>query len=414
MRWAGILLCLTVLAVVFHDGTGQTDQTDQRLKRREKERFRLAELARASTSFGVSLYRELASRADSNVIFSPFSVFTALSMTLLGTNGTTKAELRTVLAQRPRQGIHRALRAVIHSFPRPSPTTNVTLRMANALYYDDQRASLTSSFLRHMRRLYGAYPERFRRPEPETPINDWVYRQTGGKIRDFLSPGDITPDMMLLLLNAIYFQGTWKEIFDERSTRDQDFTTGSGRVVRVPMMSRDGAYSVKALEPGLRTMVLELPFGTDDRFSLFVLLPDDVNGLPNLESRLDSQVLEDAMSSMPQASRFQIQIPRFTLRMKTSVKETLRAMGLSRLFSDSADLSRMSPDRLKVADVMHEAVLEVDEKGATAAAVTSVGIVALSLPPQFRVDHPFLVVLRDKKARLNLFMGRVNDPSTQG
>lgn len=405
-----VLLGFAILCLAIHGGSGQTDQTDKRLRFREKQRYRLDELARATTSFSVSMYRQLASRDNENVVFSPFSVFMALSMTLLGTDGRTKDELRSVMAQRPRQGVHQALRAIVDSFP-SSPSANVTLRVANAVYYDDRQISLENRFTNNVRHRYGAYPRTLQRPDPEVAINDWVYRHTGGKIQDFLNRGEIGPDMVLLLLNAVYFQGTWRDIFNERQTRDREFTTASGQVVRVPMMSRDGRYSVKVMGHGIRAQVLELPFGTDDRFSMFILLPDDVNGLPDLEASLNATLLEDSLSNMPEPSRVMIQVPKFTLRVKTSLKQVLQAMGLSRIFGQEAELSRMSPDRVKVADVKHEAVIEVDEKGAKAAAVTAVEIVLVSLPPSFTADHPFLFVLRDHKARLNLFMGRLNDPS---
>ena len=99
----------------------------------------------------------------------------------------------------------------------------------------------------------------------------------------------VMPRSILLTL-AAREQGTWEEIFDERSTREGDFTTSSGDVVRVPMMSRTGQYAVKAVGEGVAARVLELPYGTDGRFSMFILLPDQADGLRDLESRLSSQV----------------------------------------------------------------------------------------------------------------------------
>ncbi|KAK7090468.1 serpin B3-like isoform X1 [Littorina saxatilis] len=412
MEYHRLVWVLFVFVLFMHDGWGQTDR---RQRQREKQQRRLAELSRATTSFGVSLYRQLASRNQENIVFSPLSIYTALSMTMLGTYGETKNQLKRVLSLRPRQGVHRALNAVFASFPR-SPAANVTLRLANAVYYDDADVVLHDGFTRGLRRHYGAYPKAFERPNPETPINDWVLRQTGGKIEDFLNPGDITSDTVIMLLNAVFFQGTWKDIFDERYTREGDFTTTSGDVVSVPMMSRDGSYSVKAVGDGIPARVLELPYGSDDRFAMFILLPDEANGLRELEGRLSSQVLEEAVTNMPEQYRYQVRMPKFNMRTKMLLKDTLEAMGLTRFFKD-ADLTRMvrqsNRGPLSVDSVIHEAVLEVDEKGTHAAAVTAIGVSVLSLPPQFAVTHPFLIVLRDKKASINLFMARVNDPSSE-
>nr|KAG5701395.1 hypothetical protein BaRGS_032727 [Batillaria attramentaria] len=336
-------------------------------------------------------------------------------MTLLGTHGDTKRQLKTVLSFRRGQGVHRALHAIFASFP-TSPDANVTLRVANAAYYDAAQVTLADRFLRAVRRSYGASPRPFQRPEPETAINEWVSRATGGMIPDFLHAGAITPDTVLMLLNAVYFQGTWEEIFDERATREANFTTFGGATVRVPMMNLDSQFSVKDVAE-LEARVLELPY-REGRFSLFVILPNAVDGLRDVEGRLTSQVLEEALSNMPQRYRYDVSIPKFKMSTKKTLNDILKSLGLTLLFDpQNADLSRMVSDstsgmNLYVDKVQHEAVIEVNERGTKASAVTSVGATVLSLPPQFRANHPFLVVLRDKTAKMNIFIGRLSDPTT--
>ncbi|KAK7489311.1 hypothetical protein BaRGS_00019419 [Batillaria attramentaria] len=447
---------LSLVAAIFvcflfvNDGLAQSDR---RQSWRDKQRRRLDELSRATSWFGVNLFRRLASSSDDNLIFSPLSVYTALSMTLLGTHGDTKRQLKvipgstillvifhgdvvilifrghcevgqhwtltfgagTVLSFRRGQGVHRALHAIFASFP-TSPDANVTLRVANAAYYDAAQVTLADRFLRDVRRSYGASPRPFQRPEPETAINEWVSCATGGMIPDFLDAGAITPDTVLMLLNAVYFQGTWEEIFDERATREANFTTFGGATVRVPMMNLDSQFSVKDVAE-LEARVLELPY-REGRFSLFVILPNAVDGLRDVEGRLTSQVLEEALSNMPQRYRYDVSIPKFKMSTKKTLNDILKSLGLTLLFDrQNADLSRMVSDstsgmNLYVDKVQHEAVIEVNERGTKAAAVTSVGVSVVSLPPQFRANHPFLVVLRDKTAKMNIFMGRLNDPSS--
>ncbi|KAK7489312.1 hypothetical protein BaRGS_00019420 [Batillaria attramentaria] len=442
---------LSLVAAIFvcflfvNDGLAQSDR---RQSWRDKQRRRLDELSRATSWFGVDLFRRLASSSDDNLIFSPLSVYTALSMTLLGTHGDTKRQLKTVLSFRRGQGVHRALHAIFASFP-TSPDANVTLRVANAAYYDAAQVTLADRFLRDVRRSYGASPRPFQRPDPETAINEWVSCATGGMIPDFLDAGAITPDTVLMLLNAVYFQGTWEEIFDERATREANFTTFGGATVRVPMMNLDSQFSVKDVAE-LEARVLELPY-REGRFSLFVILPNAVDGLRDVEGRLTSQVLEEALSNMPQRYRYDVSIPKFKMSTKKTLNDILKSLGLTLLFDrQNADLSRMVSDstsgmNLYVDKVQHEAVIEVNERGTKAAAVTSVGVsvvslppqfranhpflvvnergtkasavtsvgaTVLSLPPQFRANHPFLVVLRDKTAKMNIFIGRLSDPTT--
>ncbi|XP_025080025.1 serpin B3-like isoform X2 [Pomacea canaliculata] len=332
-------------------------------------------------------------------------------MTLLGANGNSKRELMTVLSVGPQQCVHQTLHNAIASLPTGlDPETNLTLRVANAAYYNPSRITVLPGFSRNIQRLYGRALKPFEDPNPEAAINSWVEEVTDGMIQNFLPPGHINSDTSLMLLNAVFFEGFWENEF---STGESDFTTATGTVVRVPMMQRlDGSISFKNIQ-ALNAQVIELPY-KGDRFSLFVIMPNTWDGLMNLERRLDGQMLNRILNEMPPTVSAQLFLPKFRLSTGKQLNDHLKAMGLRTAFSRRADFRRVSLRPLYISKVIHKAIIEVTETGSRAAAVTSVILLAAAIPPiTVHVNKPFVFILRDKTSGLNLFMGRVTDPSQE-
>ncbi|PVD18412.1 hypothetical protein C0Q70_20961 [Pomacea canaliculata] len=391
-----VVATVLLLAVLLHSGCQVASFRDD-----GRNRTRTSSLSQSVTSFGASLYRQLTSGNLDNLIFSPFSVFVALAMTLLGANGNSKRELMTVLSVGPQQCVHQTLHNAIASLPTGlDPETNLTLRVANAAYYNPSRIT----------RLYGRALKPFEDPNPEAAINSWVEEVTDGMIQNFLPPGHINSDTSLMLLNAVFFEGFWENEF---STGESDFTTATGTVVRVPMMQRlDGSISFKNIQ-ALNAQVIELPY-KGDRFSLFVIMPNTWDGLMNLERRLDGQMLNRILNEMPPTVSAQLFLPKFRLSTGKQLNDHLKAMGLRTAFSRRADFRRVSLRPLYISKVIHKAIIEVTETGSRAAAVTSVILLAAAIPPiTVHVNKPFVFILRDKTSGLNLFMGRVTDPSQE-
>ncbi|XP_025080023.1 serine protease inhibitor-like [Pomacea canaliculata] len=404
-----VVVAVLLLGVLLHsDGQG-TSSRDGR------HRTRAASLSQSVTSFGDSLYRQLTSGNLDNLIFSPFSVFVALAMTLLGADGVTKRELMTVLSVGPQQGVHHTLHNTIASFQTGlDPETNLTLRVANAVYYDQFRITVLPGFSQNIERLYGGALKPFEEQNPEAAINSWVAEVTDGMIQNFLRPGYIAASgSLLMLLNAVFFEGLWASQFPPEFTHDSDFTTATGTVVQVPRMYNSDAYiRLKNIE-ALNAQVVELPY-KGDRFSLFLVLPNTWDGLMNLERRLNGQMITNIMNDMPGTVRAELSLPKFRLKTREKLKEHLQAIGLRSAFSNTANFRRLSSSRVKINTVIHEAVIEVNESGSRAAAVTAAGPVNITGPShRVVVNKPFVFILRDKISGLNIFMGRVADPSQQ-
>ncbi|XP_025080017.1 leukocyte elastase inhibitor-like isoform X1 [Pomacea canaliculata] len=404
-----VVVAVLLLGVLLHSGCQVASSRDGR------HRTRAASLSQSVTSFGASLYRQLTSGNLDNLIFSPFSVFVALTMTLLGAGGVTKRELMTVLSVGPQRGVHQTLQNAIASFQTGlDPGTNLTLRVANAVYYNASQITVLPGFSQNIQRLYAGSLKPFEEQNPEAAINSWVAEVTDGMIQNLLSPGHIADSgTIFMLLNAVFFEGLWKTQFDPEFTSDSDFTTATGTVVQVPMMHKTYvSIRLKNIE-ALNAQVVELPY-RGDRFSLFLVMPNTWDGLLNLERSLNGQMLNNIVSDMPGTVRPALSLPKFRLRTRKTLNEHLQAIGLRSAFSNAANFRRLSRNSVKISQVFQEAVIEVTESGSRAAAVTSIQAVPkMRLRNRVVVNKPFVFILRDKISGLNIFMGRVADPSQQ-
>ena len=250
-------------------------------------------------------------------------------------------------------------------------------------------------------------------------INEWTASQTQDRIRDLLPPRSLNDLSRLVLVNAIYFRGTWRYRFPEDATRDQPFYPSAGAPAAVPTM-RITARLGFARPDGAQ--ILELPY-VGDELSMVLLLPNERDGLGALEQALTAERLSGWIGAL-QPAQVEVELPRFRIDPPASVplKDTLRTMGMPIAFTPQADFTAMSaattPDeQLYIDNVFHKAFVEVNEEGTEAAAATAVvmrarggGAGAAPPTPRFVADHPFLFLIRDTRSGAVLFMGRVADP----
>jgi serine protease inhibitor len=250
-----------------------------------------------------------------------------------------------------------------------------------------------------------------RSPEPSrATINGWVDDKTEHKIPALLPPGTIDPTTRLVLTNATYFKAAWVTAFAPNATQDGSFTVTSDKVIPTKLMHRqiEASYA----ETG-DAQVLELPY--NGGASMVIVLPKDKDGLGALEKTIVTKGLDAWTASLAPAS-VDTTLPRFKTSAQFSLKQTLSQMGMPIAFTTDADFSGIDGAKdLDISAVIHQAVIDVDEKGTEAAAATAVVIREMSARIRelerrtFRADHPFLYFLRDRQGRV-LFMGRLVNP----
>ncbi|CAN8012183.1 unnamed protein product [Ixodes pacificus] len=374
-------------------------------------------LARANNYLGLNLLKQLPSNDKTNVFFSPFSVSTAMGMAYAGARGDTLEQLTLnfgYAADELNEG------KVLALFKEQLDSTNdlphdYTLNIANAAVAQEGYGilpeytdALTSSFAAE----YIEADFQKRGQEAIQKINAWVSNRTHGKVQSLF---DEPPDFStrLILLNAIYYKGTWLYEFDKTKTKPRSFYNGGVEKVQVPMMRLKSTlnHTYNAI---LNADLVDLPYVGND-FSMTIILPREKTGLASLKSVLTSQTLNLALQNM-YPKDMKLKLPKFKLDTKYTLKPTLEAMGITKIFSADADLSGISGSRnLYVSDVLHKAVLEVNEEGSEAAAVTGFVIqlrtAAFVTPPplpKVYVDHPFIFLIRNSKTNTIMFLGEIN------
>ncbi|XP_064482062.1 intracellular coagulation inhibitor 1-like isoform X2 [Ornithodoros turicata] len=369
-------------------------------------------LSVANNHFAVELLKHLDS--GKNIFFSPYSVTTALAMLHAGAKGDTKSELSEGLGFTA-AGLDDAdvLHAFEHRRHRLQAAQNSTvLDEANSIVTLDGYQPLET----YVHDLSSAFDAELRQVdfvnkggEAVEDINAWVKEKTHGKIEKLLEQ-ELGDDTRLVLLNAIYFKGLWKNRFNENDTLPLPFYNGGVEEINTPTMILTTRLA-HASDDVLEADIVELPY-EDSAFSLVVVLPKERNGIEALKKDLTAEKLHDALSKAF-FKKVTLTLPKFKLEGSYKLKETLRDLGVKSAFGD-ADLSGINGEKdLLVDNVIHKAVVEVNEEGSEAAGATAVVIVTrLGAEPSYvtsvTVDHPFLFFIRDAKAGDILFLGQVN------
>lgn len=374
--------------------------------------------ADAINAFGLALYARLA-QEPGNIMVSPASIAIALSMARAGARGATADEMDRVLHDLGSDEYADAINALDAALASRSGTfkdlggadQEVTLRIANALF-PQRGMALDPGFLDAMAARFGAgawLVDYATDPEAaRLAINAWVAQQTEDRIPSILNPGDVTRAWRLALANAIYLRAAWERPFIEDLTAPAAFELADGSTVSVPMMRTtddDLAYGT-----GDGWAAVELPYVGRD-LAMLIVVPDR---LSSIEAGLDASLYETIVRSLG-GTRVDLWLPRFDVESRADLAEVLASLGMPTAFSDEADFSGITAaEVLQIASVTHQANMSVDEKGTEAAAATVVGFDTTGggpEPVEFRVDRPFLVVLRDLPTGAIVFMGRVADPS---
>jgi serpin B len=361
----------------------------------------VSDVVEGNNQFAFDLYNYV---DDGNVFYSPYSISTALAMTYEGANGNTAAQMAEVMHYPDDMKNDYAF--LYNAF---NVNEDYKLYTANALWMQEDYGFLPD-YVDTVMNYYGGeanYVDYVTNANGATDeINDWVEDKTNNKIKDIIPDGQLNELTRLVLTNAIYFKGDWLKEFEKSNTYDANFYLDDGSTTTVDMMRNSeeefGYYENDDVQ------VLEMLYEGEE-LSMLVVLPKEGDvelTLDNFEEWRNGLVEQDV----------NVYFPKFTFETKYFMKETLIEMGMEDAFSETlADFSGMDgTDDLLIDQVIHQAFVEVDEKGTEAAAATAV-IMRLEAAVQmteFKADHPFMFFIQDKETGTILFMGNVEDPSS--
>lgn len=370
------------------------------------------EMIGAANDFGFRLLREVnvASPAG-NVFLSPLSASMALGMTMNGAEGTTFTEMRSALGFGNRSyaelnGAYQSLIALLRGLD-----PKVEFRIANAIYYDQAvlGGTVEPTFLQESQQHFDAEVRGmdFRLPTAVDTVNGWASRQTNGRIPTILD--QIDPQIVMLLMNAIYFKGDWRAGFKTSETRNDAFFTPGGGQVSVPTMHREGGFRAGRTA---NVQVVELPYG-GDAFAMTILMPDEGMDINAFVAGLTPASWTAATESLSDAD-VPLSLPKFKLAWEDVLNDELQRMGMQQAFvPDGAQFTRISRsvgNHLYIDIVKQKAFVDVNEVGTEAAAVTVVGIGVTSAPMPILVNRPFVFAIRERLSGTVLFLGKIVEP----
>lgn len=371
----------------------------------------------AQPTFGLKLLRQLAApkKADRNLFVSPLSISMALGMTHTGAaSGTARAMEDTLaLTGLSAQEINESYRSLLDVLVKLDP--QVELSLANSIWY---RLGLpvSASFLESNRTFFDAQTSGldFQDPQAAGTINRWVSDKTRGRVSEIVE-SPIDPELVMFLINAVYFKGSWTAHFDQPSTHPAAFQLIDGTSKQVPMMTHK--KEIKLRRAGNADWdAAELDYG-GQAFAMTLLLPKAGQDLFQVVERLDAAQFSSLTSSLSPTQGI-VQMPKLKLEYAEQLKSALAAMGMAVAFGSDADFSGMCepatacpPGSLFISEVRHKTFVEVNEQGTEAAAATSVemGRKAVELPVQ--VNRPYVFAIRERLSGTILFLGLIVDPT---
>lgn len=345
--------------------------------------------------FALSFFKNVDAtvKPGENIVVSPYSAGVALSMVAEGAEGQTRVEFDN------------ALNGCLFKVTDLGSNDTVVVKSANSVWVTDD-FSIRNRYVSLLENDFDAFITTLDFSDPATvkAINNWCAENTNGKITEIIDR--ISPGMVMMLVNALYFNAPWDEPFLARNTQEDVFY-GRSADVQVPMMNRTSRLNYAEYQG---CQMVELPYA-GERYAMYVALPAENLGVDKMISYLNETLYEQAMGMMAPA-KVRLTMPKVTLETSLILNQSLNKMGIVTAFTSAADfkgIAEMGP--LVLDQVKQKCYIDISEKGTEAAAVTSVGVRLTSVRPEnivtMNVNRPYLFFIADRTDGNILFAGKV-------
>lgn len=367
------------------------------------------EMVNNNNSFAFSLYNK--TMGMNSRVVSPLSVTYLMSMLANGADGETQQQILATLGwagegiQQPSlQDINDYSRMLIEKTERLDKA--VTVEIANYVAVNKE-FKLNSKFQKSVERDYKAGVESLNFTSPSTlkRINDWCNDRTHGMIPSIIN--ELDPDAVSYLMNAIYFNGTWKDKFSKEETKQEMFRGYTRDIQYVDMMHRHGEYFYA---DGDGYSAVSIPYG-NGAFRMTVILPSEGSFLRDVMASMDGGKFQALQRSMEKCN-VDLKIPRFTTEVDLPLNDIISALGAPLIFSPQADFSQFARGDFYVSKMFQKAKIEVSEEGTKAAAVTAAIMMMSAVRPEkkrnvvFHADSPFAYIISENSTGSIYFMGQ--------
>ncbi|XP_076671470.1 serine protease inhibitor 3/4 isoform X1 [Andrena cerasifolii] len=349
----------------------------------------LRAVSQGTNAFSSQLFQTVVEENPGNLIMSPLSAAVVLAMAAYGARGETENQFKKVLHLPSTDSLGTSgYQALIDNI---NNVKENTLVLANKVFTAEKFSvkpsyrELTETYFRSITQLVNFAKS----DEAAATINTWVKENTNNRIDGIVSASDLDETTALVLVNAVYFKGQWRNKFNPTFTRDMPFHINEQTVKNVPTMHRQGSYRYGEL-PNLNAKFVEIPYQGNE-LSMVIILPNEINGLPMVEKKLQGMSIADILKQGYERE-VQLQLPKFKIEKKIDLNSVLEKMGLTDMFTAHANFSGIADNKLAVSKVVQKAFIEVNEEGSEAAAVTGVILTTRSMVyrTQLMIDHPFV------------------------
>ncbi|XP_069807218.1 protein Z-dependent protease inhibitor [Dendropsophus ebraccatus] len=369
------------------------------------------DISNMNGDFGFNLYRKMADKHDNNIFFSPLSISFILASLMVGTRGDTYEELLTGL----NWDALKKSKQVTELLPKLLRNLRDVVRSSDG--YELELGSL--SFVHHFFPLHEEFVNEtslyfdmefrsldFNDPEAKNIIKEFIIKKSRGKVTELQD--EIDPQTKMLLLDYILFKGKWQIPFKPDSTMSDSFFINKYHSVKVPMMYKTDKVA-SLFDKSLSCTVLNLPYRGGAH--MLVVMPEKGGDFDALEDGLSMELVTTWLGRM-KSRKTDVFFPKFRLDQKYNLKSQLEELGIKDVFTGKANFTGMTEKRnLRLSEVTQRAVIDVDEIGTEAVAVTGIDIVAYSLPHTIRLNQPFMFMIFSENYRSLLFLGRIMDPT---
>ena len=355
--------------------------------------------------FAFDIFKKTSNESNqANVLISPLSISIALGMTLNGATDETKTGIEKALKMSglTLDNINDYYKVMQTTLPTIDPKT--TLNIANSIWYKTGYPVKTE-FLTVNKNYFNAEVREmdFSQAWAKDTINNWIARKTNNHIKDMLD--QIPADVVMYLINAVYFKGMWKQPFNVKATKETNFTNYLNTQQKVNMMYQKDTFSYFANE---KAQYLDMPYG-NNAFSMTVILPTQISSINEVLETLDAESWNLTLNKM-ESEEVMVYLPRFKSKSKFLLNNVLKSMGMARAFEDKDEFRNMANSDLYISRVLHDTAIEVTEEGTVAAAATIVEMTEKAMFNSiFNANRPFIYIIREKSTGVILFIGKTDN-----
>ena len=399
----GLLMLAALFTITSCDSSDDTETTGPVVCPTDQTTTSILE-ASINKAFPLFAAVDAATKANENFTISPLSLSEMLAMASNGANGETRKQINSIIGANDnisKESLNEAFNGLNEYLAKVDDKT--TFATANSVWIDEG-FKVKSEFLSDKKLIGETFNQKLSTIKTMDDINHWCDIKTSGCIKDILTE-PLDDYCRMVLANALYFKGMWKNKFSKDDTKEKEFTNSDGSKSKVQMMSQSSMFLGYE---GLDMDFVEFPYGNEN-YCMDVFLPHEDKKLDECMKDFDQKTFEEYLKKAAMGEIL-VEMPRMKLNYKTSLVKPLKAMGMTDAFSDDADFSGISNEKTYISDVIQATFVNVDEEGTEAAAVTIATMKNDIMPMRtstFFMNRPFAYIIREKTTGTILFMGKV-------